>query len=596
MKKNRLLILLLLTSISIPAVNFVAADEGINVLSADKEKIYKVVDIYGNESTSSFEKLEEITRKENTEKWRATLSRGVSEERRQIKYGVVNFKVKGSSGINTNYILDSSGRGGYTNGYYAADGAFLGYTDDGNVKFMQAGAIGYVPANQVEILDYEDESVVRSVNFYRCENGRIYHYGTNNIKSPYYWLVNDIGPQQSYMTSNKVYYSYDGHYFYSSYQKMIDDYKAGTFKNSINPKAPYFNYFQFISHRTKTNFSASDFDKFLKTQTSNTKSKLNGLGNTFIKYQNEYGTNAILTYGVAANESGWGNSTIAQEKNNLFGHGAVDSNPYYGANGYKNPSDSVLYHSKDFISIGYLDVCDGVFMNGRPYSSNYCLKGRYFGAHLGDKESGVNVKYASDPYWGEKAASLGWNIEKYKGNKNIDVNKYSIAIKLSDEKLNIRKEPTSKSTMLYQSPSSRNIPFIILDTVKGESINGSDKWYKIQSDTTLNNDGSSLTQDEGNYNFAKDIGYIHSSLVTLLGEENSSGDNPSDNKPVLKKGDVNNDGKVTSVDYLMIKDSIMGKLKLSNTQKQSADVNKDNKVSSIDYLMIKDYIMGKIKI
>ncbi len=24
-------------------------------------------------------------------------------------------------------------------------------------------------------------------------------------------------------------------------------------------------------------------------------------------------------------------------KNNLFGHGAVDSNPYYGANGYANP-------------------------------------------------------------------------------------------------------------------------------------------------------------------------------------------------------------------------------------------------------------------
>ena len=32
--------------------------------------------------------------------------------------------------------------------------------------------------------------------------------------------------------------------------------------------------------------------------------------------------------------------------------------------------------------------------------------GRYFGANLGDKGSGINVKYASDPYWGEKAAAV----------------------------------------------------------------------------------------------------------------------------------------------------------------------------------------------
>lgn len=591
--KNKLLILLLLTGVLLPTTDSVSADEGENVVTADIKTTYKLVDLNGNETISSFEELEEITRKENTERWKATLSRGLAAGRKEIKYGVVNFKIKGSSGINTEYTLDSSGRGGYTNGYYAADGAFLGYTKDGKVKFMQAGAIGYVPASQVEILDYEDESVVRSVNFYRCENGRIYHYGTNNIKGPYYWMVNDIGPQQSYMKANQVYYSYDGHYFYTTYQKMIDDYKSGTFKNSINPEAPYFNYFQFLSHRSKTNFNASDFDNFLKTKTSNAKSKMNGLGNAFVEYQNEYGTNAILTYGVAANESGWGNSIIAQSKNNLFGHGAVDSNPYYGANGYKTPGDSVLYHSKDFISIGYLDICDGVYMNGKPYSSNYCLKGRYFGSHLGDKESGINVKYASDPYWGEKAAALGWNIERYKGNDNTDINKYTVAIKLSDDRLNIRKEPKTTSTLLYQSPNSRYVPFIILDTVKGETVNGSDKWYKIQSDTTLNNNGSSLTQDEGDYDYQKDIGYIHSSFVTLINSE--IGQNNPD-RPAKKRGDVNGDGKITAADYLMIKDSIMGKFNLSNEQKKNADVNNDNKVTSVDYLMIKDYIMGKIKL
>ena len=27
---------------------------------------------------------------------------------------------------------------------------------------------------------------------------------------------------------------------------------------------------------------------------------------------------------------------------------------------------------------------------------------RYFGGYLGNKGSGANVKYASDPFWGEK--------------------------------------------------------------------------------------------------------------------------------------------------------------------------------------------------
>ena len=103
----------------------------------------------------------------------------------------------------------------------------------------------------------------------------------------------------------------------------------------------------------------------------------------------------------------WGTSAIAMDKNNLFGHGAVDSNPYYGANGYANPQTSIKYHAEKFISNGYLDNEDW----------------RYNGGHLGDKLSGINVRYASDPYWGEKAASVN-----YYYNYGSDYNKYTIGI------------------------------------------------------------------------------------------------------------------------------------------------------------------------
>ena len=41
--------------------------------------------------------------------------------------------------------------------------------------------------------------------------------------------------------------------------------------------------------------------------------------------------------------------------------------------------------------------------------------GRYYGGYLGDKASGMNVKYASDPYWGEKAAANYYSFDKKYG-------------------------------------------------------------------------------------------------------------------------------------------------------------------------------------
>ena len=46
----------------------------------------------------------------------------------------------------------------------------------------------------------------------------------------------------------------------------------------------------------------------------------------------------------------------------------------------------------------------------------------------------------------------------------------------------------------------------------------------------------------------------------------------------------------------MIKDSILGKLKLNDLQVKAADVNNNGKIDAADYLMIKDCILGKIKL
>lgn len=56
-----------------------------------------------------------------------------------------------------------------------------------------------------------------------------------------------------------------------------------------------------------------------------------GYGQTFIDASKESGLDPIYILAHAGLESAWGNSTIAKDKHNYFGIGAVDTNPYNGA-------------------------------------------------------------------------------------------------------------------------------------------------------------------------------------------------------------------------------------------------------------------------
>lgn len=485
---------------------------------------------------------------------------------RNVSVGVVNFRTKPSAAYNTLYTEDGTNKQGYLNGYSASDGAFLGYNSDySKVKFKMAGVTGWVSASEVQVIDYNS---VASVSYYSVSSGYIYHTITNNVYSSNYASKILIGYNPGYLQEGVPYYSYDGHYFYTSYASMVSDYKQGVYTNSVNNNSPYYNYYQYLPHRSKTTFTAKELDNLTASKANG---KLNGLGSYFIQYQNTYGTNAALVYSVAVLESGWGTSSIAQNKNNLFGHGAVDSNPYYGANGYSKLSDSILYHSKVFISEGYCDPLD--------YS------GRYFGSHLGDKGSGINVKYASDPYWGEKAASISWQLALYT-NKN-DYDTYTLGIKTKNVNLNVRKEANSSSTNLYQTGNADNYPFIILDEVQGTNVSGNTVWYKIQSDPTLDSSRSKIVQDKGDYDFNNFYGYVSSVYVTKV----KQGNNQTSQDLLL--GDVNLDGSITPSDYVKVKNYIMKKTTLEGNALKAADMNQDGSITPADYVKIKNTIMGK---
>lgn len=420
-------------------------------------------------------------------------------------YGVVNFRTKD---CNTNTLFTTeNGTQGYTNGCYGADAAFLGI-ENGKVKFKMSGVIGYVNSSEVEVRNMDPEIPTTYISNYRVEDGELKHViqlDVNNYKSG---NVITIGRAPSGM-SDGTYYSYDGIYFYpdtlDGFKMMIDDYRGGTSYRAVNANNPYYNYYQYLPTRTISNYTSEDLKVDFSSYTSkmtgypakDNESQLYGEHVSFIEYQNEYGVNAMMSLGLAKNESAMGTSAISYNKNNLFGIGAYDSNTA-AAKAFSTVRESIRYFDKNVISEGYLDPLDVV------------AGGRYYGGHFGNKSSGFNVKYASDPYWGEKEASYYYNFDKAYGNQ--DYNKYTIAIKGSNGNYNIKKEPTTSSVSLYQTTKNRNIPFVILDTI----TNSEGTWYKVQTDPTLVSGRNSILQDNGAYDFNNNYGYIHSSIITYI--------------------------------------------------------------------------------
>ncbi len=61
----------------------------------------------------------------------------------------------------------------------------------------------------------------------------------------------------------------------------------------------------------------------------------------------------------------------------------------------------------------------------------------------------------------------------------------------------------------------------------------------------------------------------------------------------IVRGDINGDAKMSALDYVMVKNHIMGTNNITNDiYKKAADVNNDGKISALDYVSIKNKIMG----
>ena len=241
-------------------------------------------------------------------------------------------------------------------------------TVNGRIPVQVAGLTGYVNSGQVEAVN----SSTTFIPDYVSDGKYVYHR-----YSPYTKVM--VAYHNANMQIGKSYYSADGINF-------------GTFKLD-HP-------FQFSNLKSRTNYTAADINRLYNLMGASD-SKLAGKGATFKAAEQRYGVNALYLVAHSALESAWGRSKIAKDKNNFFGISAYDDSPYTSATKYDNV-DSGIMGAARWINERYL--------HNSGYPAN--------GAYLGNKAGGMNVNYATAPYWGESIASIMFNANEKLGRKD----------------------------------------------------------------------------------------------------------------------------------------------------------------------------------
>ncbi|MDD6224232.1 MAG: glucosaminidase domain-containing protein [bacterium] len=409
------------------------------------------------------------------------------------KYAFIDYDQYASVGYTTIYdSKELSNNRTYIAGGNSDDAVFLELDyPTGRVKIKVAGVVGWIKRYENEstmqnvLYDIVPLSWVKSPSYYEITESEIVHHLPLNVYNTKGKYSIKIGRKPT-MVATGNYYSFDGNYFYSDLKVMINDYKANHYTNSVNNNQPFYNYYQYLSFRSKSSYSASNINQYIDHRTSNPASKLKNTGDYFINSQNRYGVNAILMLAIGINESDFGNSPIAQTKNNLFGLNAVDASPGLSASVYLSVESCIDDFGFAWLAGRYLQPGDF----------------RYNGAVVGNKSVGLNIKYASDPYWGEKAAAYYYDLDKYFGFQ--DYEKYTVAILNGNYNNTVYATKTpggdNVSSSYYQY---RNLgsSVIILGEVTGPSINGNTTWYKVTSDPVL----------DANLNYYSDSAYYNTS-------------------------------------------------------------------------------------
>ena len=170
--------------------------------------------------------------------------------------------------------------------------------------------------------------------------------------------------------------------------------RIATLKNNLNVD---------MDLSVPSGLTLSDFKTVLSNNLSDKNKIFEQSAEYFYKAEQKYKVNGIFLASIGIHESAWGTSKIANDKNNLFGFTAYDSDPYNSATSFDN-YEYAINKVAEVLSTKYLHVA------GTKISDELTATGTYFN---GTSAKSVNVRYASDTGWADKV----FNYMQYLYNK-----------------------------------------------------------------------------------------------------------------------------------------------------------------------------------
>ncbi|ALQ67485.1 N-acetylmuramoyl-L-alanine amidase [Bacillus sp. SH7-1] len=212
----------------------------------------------------------------------------------------------------------------------------------------------------------------------------------------------------------------------------------------FNAMASYIN----LDVTLPSNVTAQEIDNYI--QRFHPDSPLVGIGQDFIKAQNEYGVNALYLAAHAILESGYGKSEIAYRKHNLFGLRAYDRDPFAYAKYLPSYGLSISYNA-DYVKKNYLE-------DGARYFKGYTLPA-------------MNVMYSTDTEWAGKIANImerikPFNKADYKNAKRLPKNPNTLNVEVLSEAIPYTDYAKDAKTTVQSVGSYYQVPFPFNNPIK----------------------------------------------------------------------------------------------------------------------------------
>lgn len=149
-------------------------------------------------------------------------------------------------------------------------------------------------------------------------------------------------------------------------------------------------------------FTESDFKNMLMGNSQDKNQIFSNNAAFFYQMEQKYNINGVFLAAMGIHESQWGTSRIANDKKNLFGYGAYDSDAYNYSFQFDDYTEGIELVAKVLVKY-YLNT------SGTPIYNGEVAQGKYYN---GPTVTGVNTRYATDTNWGNAVYTIMENLYK----------------------------------------------------------------------------------------------------------------------------------------------------------------------------------------